>query len=370
MRFISAVIVIWMPTVAMLLMLAAIFTYLIEAMQLMPRTAIHRARLFGTALWLPITSAVIIAVVIVYSAMRCQGHGFAILQKPQQLHPCFQSGWHWCAHSSASHQWIAQLVMVVEEIILGMLVIIVALFAIVGRALWLRRWHQRQFLHPSVKLQRIIATLPADVQRALRFMECNSPSWMIATVGAFRPLCVLSTQLVNALNEDELRAVVRHELAHLQRRDHIMRWILRMLTGIFFMVPGFLWLRREWERATQQAADEATAMQPHQARIFGNALHKVEEMLTATTTNRNMQMVRHELRERRIRIMALADERVTASNAQHLMMSNWWTMFRRWGVPAAVQVALIAFIAMLAPVIARTAHCFAEVVVYSPFKLL
>lgn len=83
-----------------------------------------------------------------------------------------------------------------------------------------------------------------------------------AIVGLREPVLLIDGDLAIDLDDQELTAVVAHELAHVQRRDNLVAFGLSLLRDVFFFVPGSRWstsmLLREREHAADTVAVELT----------------------------------------------------------------------------------------------------------------
>lgn len=93
---------------------------------------------------------------------------------------------------------------------------------------------------------------------------------------------LLPERLVEALEPGELDAVVAHELAHLRRRDHWVRYLELAATVVFWWHPVVPWARARLRRAEEQCCDarvvRALAQPP---RVYARALLKTLEFLSA-----------------------------------------------------------------------------------------
>jgi beta-lactamase regulating signal transducer with metallopeptidase domain len=90
-------------------------------------------------------------------------------------------------------------------------------------------------------------------------------------LGAFRPVIVLPEREYSA---DELENILRHELAHLRRRDIIYKWFAAAVTALHWFNPLMIPLRRELARECELACDEAAVrgMTEEGRRAYGNTL--------------------------------------------------------------------------------------------------
>jgi beta-lactamase regulating signal transducer with metallopeptidase domain len=94
--------------------------------------------------------------------------------------------------------------------------------------------------------------------------------------GCRRPVLVLPERLMRILEPTERRALILHELAHIHRRDILVRG-LQGLTGIFFFFfPPVLWVSRRVEYFTELACDSwAVTLSEVAPSAYANALVKV-----------------------------------------------------------------------------------------------
>jgi hypothetical protein len=74
------------------------------------------------------------------------------------------------------------------------------------------------------------------------------------TLGASRPTLVLPRGL--CVPGARLDAVLLHELAHLERRDHFWIWLERLVTTVFFFWPPVHWVSQKLDEARELACDE------------------------------------------------------------------------------------------------------------------
>ncbi len=71
-----------------------------------------------------------------------------------------------------------------------------------------------------------------------------------------RPKLLLPRDLLPELDGDELDALLAHELAHVRRRDHWVRFLEIGATALFWWYPVVWWSRRALRRAEERCCDE------------------------------------------------------------------------------------------------------------------
>lgn len=97
----------------------------------------------------------------------------------------------------------------------------------------------------------------------------------LTAAGIFRPLVLISDAVEAVLNANELRIALRHELAHVRRRDNLKKLLLR-----FVVFPGMAALEVAWSQATEIAADDAAVSTASEALDLAAALIKLSLLAT------------------------------------------------------------------------------------------
>ena len=70
-----------------------------------------------------------------------------------------------------------------------------------------------------------------------------------------RSRLVLPEELSASLTREELRTLIAHELAHLRRRDHWLRWVEMLALGLYWWFPVAWWARRELRAVEEECCD-------------------------------------------------------------------------------------------------------------------
>jgi uncharacterized protein (TIGR03067 family) len=101
---------------------------------------------------------------------------------------------------------------------------------------------------------------------------------------SWRPVIVLPQSLLEGLDPAQRDAVLAHELAHILRRDHLVRWLEVLVLVPFWFNPLAWWSRRELRRAEEECCDAHVVwLLPESRRIYGRALLKTLEFLSPGT---------------------------------------------------------------------------------------
>lgn len=123
--------------------------------------------------------------------------------------------------------------------------------------------------HQFVRLHRLLAEVGAtlDVDELPELFVMANPVPNALTIGMNKPIIVLSSGLVELLDEEEMRFAIAHELGHAVSGHAVYQTLLQrliQLSGVLYAVPlGGLGVRAimaalmEWSRKAELSADRA-----------------------------------------------------------------------------------------------------------------
>lgn len=99
-----------------------------------------------------------------------------------------------------------------------------------------------------------------------------------------RPRLILPAELWMELDDTGRRAVVHHELAHLKRRDHWLRWAELAVACVYWWHPMVWWVRKRIREEADHCCDAwVTALMPADRRAYATALVRTSAYLTRAT---------------------------------------------------------------------------------------
>jgi hypothetical protein len=81
------------------------------------------------------------------------------------------------------------------------------------------------------------------ISRAIRYLECHYLS-APAGFGLLRPVILLPAAALIGLSEEQLRAVIAHELAHVRRWDFAVNLFQTLVETLLFYHPAIWWLNK------------------------------------------------------------------------------------------------------------------------------
>lgn len=108
---------------------------------------------------------------------------------------------------------------------------------------------------------------------SVRLVPLSRPLALI--YGIRQPTLLLSTWMVEHLDEEEVEAVLIHELVHVQRADYLVNWLALMLRDAFFYLPPHRLLYRQLQREKELACDDLVAHITQRPLALASALTKV-----------------------------------------------------------------------------------------------
>jgi beta-lactamase regulating signal transducer with metallopeptidase domain len=91
---------------------------------------------------------------------------------------------------------------------------------------------------------------------------------------------LLPAELLDRLRDDQRQALLVHELAHLRRRDHWVRWLELVVLALYWWLPVAWWARRELQEAEEECCDAWVVWAlPHAAKAYAVALVETLDFL-------------------------------------------------------------------------------------------
>ena len=107
---------------------------------------------------------------------------------------------------------------------------------------------------------------------------------MLWAIGG-RPRLLVPSELWSATSLDERNSLLLHELAHLKRRDHWVRWLELIVGGLYWWHPAVWWGRRLLREAEEQCCDAWVIWaMPKGAKTYATALLTAIEFVSGART--------------------------------------------------------------------------------------
>ncbi|MBS1877554.1 MAG: TIGR03435 family protein [Acidobacteria bacterium] len=146
--------------------------------------------------------------------------------------------------------------------------------------------------------------------------------------GVFRPVLVLPAGIVDRLGEAQLEAVIRHELAHIERKDNLIAALHMFVEALFWFHPVVWWLGSRQLDERERACDEAVLGQFNQPKAYAQGILEVCQHYLESSVPCVAGVTGADLKKRIQHIMT--QQRVTQLTAG-----------RRWLLAAAATAAVL-----------------------------
>jgi len=124
------------------------------------------------------------------------------------------------------------------------------------------------------KCRELQARLGLD--RVIRFCECR---WLEApaVIGWFRPVVLLPVRALTGLTEDQIEAVIAHELAHIRRFDSFVNLFQVVVESLLFFHPAVWWLNKRVRIERENCCDDVALAACGNHLGYARALTTMEE---------------------------------------------------------------------------------------------
>jgi beta-lactamase regulating signal transducer with metallopeptidase domain len=128
----------------------------------------------------------------------------------------------------------------------------------------------------SIRQETLITSISESYglrRKDLLVISCKEP--VALTMGFFRPVIVLSTGLLQLLDDNELEAVIRHEEFHLKKYDSLRTLITYLLSKSMWYLPILKWCHQCLKISREVLADRYAISKTGSTVGLGSALLKL-----------------------------------------------------------------------------------------------
>jgi len=113
----------------------------------------------------------------------------------------------------------------------------------------------------------------------------NSNELVALTFGFRNPFILLSTKLIEMLDQTELEAVIYHETSHQKYHDNLKIFVLKILSEVMWYIPLTKWSYKNYKILIELAADEYAITRMGTELGLGSALLKLIKTSLKTKTH-------------------------------------------------------------------------------------
>jgi beta-lactamase regulating signal transducer with metallopeptidase domain len=144
------------------------------------------------------------------------------------------------------------------------------------------------------------------LDRVIRYCECyriDAP----AVIGWFRPVVLLPAAVLTGLTEEQLTAVIAHELAHIQRLDSFVNLFQVAAETLLFYHPAIWWVNKRIRAERENCCDDSAISVCGDALEYARALTLMAERRAAPSLA--MALNRSPLEARVMRLLGIGNLR-------------------------------------------------------------
>lgn len=131
------------------------------------------------------------------------------------------------------------------------------------------KFHQYKESTLTKELNELFSNTNEDV------IVVSYPTTLAITMGFFKPRIIISTGLINLLTDEELNAVLAHELYHKNNRDPLKMFLLSLFSTTFRYIPILKWFHQKYRIVQEVLADEYAIERQATSASLSSALLKM-----------------------------------------------------------------------------------------------
>ncbi|TSJ47725.1 M56 family metallopeptidase [Fluviicola chungangensis] len=114
------------------------------------------------------------------------------------------------------------------------------------------------------------------IKRSVQLLESRFVT-IPSVTGFFKPVILVPVGLLNNLPQDQVEAILLHELAHIRRSDYAVNLMQTFLEILFFFNPGILWISSLLRDEREHCCDDLAIGVTNNKKEFVNALISFQE---------------------------------------------------------------------------------------------
>ncbi|WP_430402267.1 M56 family metallopeptidase [Fluviicola sp.] len=130
---------------------------------------------------------------------------------------------------------------------------------------------------PEIWLKRVSELqISLRIKRNVQLLESKLVS-IPSVTGFFKPVILVPVGLLNNLPQDQVEAILLHELAHIRRSDYAVNLMQTFIEILFFFNPGILWISSLLKDERENCCDDLAISVTNNKKEFVNALISFQE---------------------------------------------------------------------------------------------
>jgi len=149
----------------------------------------------------------------------------------------------------------------------------------IGGISWLHRLKHQGLSPPHPTWRRRIKQMCTTLQisRPIILME-SAFARVPLVMGYFKPIILLPLGTVTGLPQDQVEAVLTHELAHICRHDYLVNLVQSLAEVLFFYNPAVWWISSVIRKEREHCCDDLAVAVCRNPLIFASALTNLQQI--------------------------------------------------------------------------------------------
>lgn len=135
-----------------------------------------------------------------------------------------------------------------------------------------------QTISPPELWQKRLSELQVSlrIKRSVKLLESRLVT-IPSVTGFFKPVILVPVGLLNNIPQDQVEAILLHELAHIRRSDYAVNLMQTFIEILFFFNPGILWISSLLRDERENCCDDLAIGVTNNKKEFVNALISFQE---------------------------------------------------------------------------------------------
>jgi beta-lactamase regulating signal transducer with metallopeptidase domain len=117
--------------------------------------------------------------------------------------------------------------------------------------------------------------LQANIRKSVRLVE-SALAKVPIVIGHFKPVILLPLGLVTGLPQEQVEALLAHELAHISRKDYLVNILQNVVDILFFYHPGVRWISSHIRSEREHCCDDIAVSVSGDSVNFARALTNIQ----------------------------------------------------------------------------------------------
>lgn len=192
-----------------------------------------------------------------------------------------------------------------------------------------------QTISPPEIWRKRVSELQASLRitRSVRLLESKLVT-IPSVTGFFKPVILVPVGLLNNIPQDQVEAILLHELAHIRRSDYAVNLMQTFIEILFFFNPGILWISSLLKDERENCCDDLAISVTNNKKEFVNALISFQEY------NMNTQRFALQFGDQKMKLADRAKRILFNSNKRFSIREKYF-------LSACVAMGLVLFLVVL-----------------------